>query len=92
MLEQRGIAEAAFDAVDRTIDSTTAIAIFSHYKPNPYRETTKEQWHTDHNFIQSLAKLASSSKRHFKVLTLASETGILERYAVLCLAQYPALI
>jgi len=42
--------------------------------------------------VQSLAKPDRLPPRRFKVVTLASETGILKRYAVLSLAHYPALI
>jgi len=47
------IAEAAFDAVDGTIDSVTITAVFSHCKPNPCGETIEEQRHSDNNFICS---------------------------------------
>ena len=43
MIEQGRIAEAAFDVVNGTIDNVTTIVIFSYYKPNTCRETTKEQ-------------------------------------------------
>jgi hypothetical protein len=46
IIEQGGIAEAAFDAVDEMIDSITTTTIFSHCKPYPCGETAKEQRHT----------------------------------------------
>jgi hypothetical protein len=45
-IEQGGTAEAAFDAIDRTIDSMTKPAVFSHCKPKACGETAKEQQHT----------------------------------------------
>jgi hypothetical protein len=42
VIKQREIAKAAFDAIDRTIDSMTKIVVFSRYKPNPCREKLKE--------------------------------------------------
>jgi hypothetical protein len=42
MIEQGEIAKAAFNAVDRMIDSITIAVVFSYYKPNPYREIAKE--------------------------------------------------
>ncbi len=53
MIEQGETAEAAFDAVDGTIDSMTTTTIFSHCKPNPCGEAAEEQRHTDDNFICS---------------------------------------
>ena len=53
MIEQGGTAEAAFDAVDGTINSMTTTVVFSHCKPNPCGETAEEQQHTDYNFICS---------------------------------------
>jgi len=41
-MEQGGIAEAAFDAMDGTVDSITKTAMYSRYKPNPCGETAKE--------------------------------------------------
>jgi len=38
-----GTAEAAFDAVDGTIDSMTTTLIISHYEPNPDGEMANEQ-------------------------------------------------
>jgi hypothetical protein len=46
-----GIAEVAFDAIDKTIDSVTKTAVFSHSKPNTCGETAEEQRHTNYNFI-----------------------------------------
>lgn len=42
VMEQGGTAEAAFDAVDGTIDSIVKTAVFSYCKPYPYRERAKE--------------------------------------------------
>jgi hypothetical protein len=41
--EQGGIAERAFNAIDRAIDNITTTIILSYCKPNPYREIAKEQ-------------------------------------------------
>ena len=46
MIEQVIIAGAAFDVVNRTIDSITTIVIFSYYKPYTCRETAEEQQDT----------------------------------------------
>jgi len=53
MIEQGGTAEAAFDAINGTINSMTKTTVFSHFKLNPCGETAKEQQHTDYNFICS---------------------------------------
>jgi len=45
MIEQRGTAEAAFNAIDGTMDSMTRTAVFSHCTPNPCGETAEEQRH-----------------------------------------------
>lgn len=50
MIEQGGTAEAAFNAVNGTIDSITITAVFSFCKPNPCGETVEEQRYID-NFI-----------------------------------------
>jgi hypothetical protein len=42
IIKQGGTVEAAIDAIDGTIDSVPTTAVFSHYKPNPYREIIKE--------------------------------------------------
>jgi hypothetical protein len=42
MIEQGGIAERAFNAVDGIIDNMTTTVIFPYCKPNPYREIAKE--------------------------------------------------
>jgi hypothetical protein len=43
MIEQGEITKAAFNAVDKTIDNIIITVLFSHYKPNPYREIAEEQ-------------------------------------------------
>ena len=43
IIEQGGIAERAFNAVDGTIDNMTTTIVFSYYKPNACREIAKEQ-------------------------------------------------
>jgi hypothetical protein len=43
MLEQGVTAIAAFDALNRTIDSIAKLEYFSDYKSSPYREIAKEQ-------------------------------------------------
>jgi hypothetical protein len=42
MIEQGVIAIAAFNALNRTIDSRTKLQYFSDYKARPYREIAKE--------------------------------------------------
>ena len=41
-MEQGGIAKAAFDAMDGTVDGITKTAMYSRCKPNPYGEMAKE--------------------------------------------------
>lgn len=53
MIEQGGIAEEAFNAVDGRINSMTTTAVFSYYEPNPYREIAGEPQHTNYRFIYS---------------------------------------
>jgi hypothetical protein len=43
VIEQGGIAERVFNAVDETINNMTTIEAFSCCKPNSYREVAKEQ-------------------------------------------------
>ena len=42
MIEQGETAKAAFNAVDRTIDSMTKTAVFSHCKPSPCSEVATD--------------------------------------------------
>ena len=42
MIEQGVIAIAAFNALNRTIDSIAKLQHFSDYKSSPYREIAKE--------------------------------------------------
>jgi hypothetical protein len=42
IIEQGGTAKAAFNAVDRIINSMTTTVVFSCYEPNTYREIAKE--------------------------------------------------
>jgi hypothetical protein len=42
IIEQGGIAERAFDAVDGIIDSITITVVFYYYKPNYCEEIAKE--------------------------------------------------
>jgi len=42
MIEQRETAKAAFDAVDRTVDSITATVFYLFYNLCSYREAAKE--------------------------------------------------
>jgi len=65
MIEQGETAEAAFDAVDGTIDSMTTTTIFSHCKPNPCGEAAEEQRHTDDNFICSRRRNLSPINNKF---------------------------
>ena len=51
MIEQRGTAKAAFDAIDGTIDSTTITGVFSYRQSYSRGKTAKEQRHIDYNFI-----------------------------------------
>jgi hypothetical protein len=43
VIEQGGIIERAFNAVNGTIGNMTITGVFSYCKPNPYREIAKEQ-------------------------------------------------
>jgi hypothetical protein len=43
IIEQGGIDNTAFDAVDETIESITTTIVFSYFKPSPYRKIAKEQ-------------------------------------------------
>ena len=51
MIEQGVIATAAFDALNRTIDSIAKLQYFSNCKSSPCREIAKEQEQTNYNFI-----------------------------------------
>jgi hypothetical protein len=42
IIEQGGIAEKAFNAIDGTINNMTTTVVFSYCKPNPCREIAKE--------------------------------------------------
>ncbi len=72
MTEQGGTAEAAFDAVDGTIDSITTAAVFSHYKPNPYKETAVEQSHIDNIFMELRVRDFRGLNHKFVLLRRAS--------------------
>jgi hypothetical protein len=48
---QGGTAEAASDAIDRTIDSVTKAAVFSRCKSKTYEKTAEEQQHTNYIFM-----------------------------------------
>jgi hypothetical protein len=41
-IKQEGTTLGAFNAVNRRIDSITTTAVFSCYKPNPYKKIAKE--------------------------------------------------
>jgi hypothetical protein len=43
IIEQGGIAKAAFTAINKTINRITIIIVFSSCNLNPYKEIAKEQ-------------------------------------------------
>jgi hypothetical protein len=43
MIEQGGIVERTFSAINGIIDNMTTTIVFSYCKPNPCREIAKEQ-------------------------------------------------
>ena len=53
VIEQGRTAEAALDAVNGMIDNITKTAVFSRCRPVSGGEIAEEQWHIDHNLIDS---------------------------------------
>jgi hypothetical protein len=43
IIKQGGIAKRASNAINSIINNITIIIVFSYYKPNPYREITKDR-------------------------------------------------
>ena len=41
LVEQGGIANIIFNAIDRTVENMATTQLFSFCKPNPYREMTR---------------------------------------------------